>query len=101
MKFKSGGVGSLHMRSSGRSLKPWERIEIYGAQAWLDVDDNSTVSLYDSGTGPGNVWQPVRMGRVPSDRLLIRDSPVSRQRSRGGIACSSRVIIHQLQALLT
>ena len=59
MKFKSGGVGSLHVSSSGLSLKPWERIEIYGDQAWLAVDDSTTLTLYDSETGPAKVWQPV------------------------------------------
>jgi len=96
MKFKSGGVGSLHVSSSGLSPKPWKRIEIYGDQAWLAVDDNSTWNLYDSGRGPGNVWQPVRMGRVPSHRIRFDDSSMSRNRSRGGIAYSSWVIILQL-----
>ena len=59
MKFKSGAVGSLYVSSSGLSLKPWERIEIYGDQAWLAVDDSTTLTLYDSETGPGKVWQPV------------------------------------------
>ena len=59
MKFKSGAVGSLHVSSSGLSLKPWERIEIYGDQAWLAVDDSTILTLYDSETGPAKVWQPV------------------------------------------
>ncbi len=59
MKFRSGAVGSLYVSSSGLSLKPWERIEIYGDQAWLVVDDSTTLTLYDSETGPGKVWQPI------------------------------------------
>ena len=58
LKFKSGAVGSLHVSSSGLSLKPWERIEIYGDQAWLVVDDSKTLTLYDSETGPEKTWQP-------------------------------------------
>ena len=59
MKFRSGAVGSLYVSSSGLSLKPWERIEIYGDQAWLAVDDSTSLTLYDSETGPGKVWQPI------------------------------------------
>ena len=59
MKFNSGAVGTLYVSSSGLSLKPWEKIEVYGDQAWLVVDDSTTLTLYDSETGPGKVWQPV------------------------------------------
>ncbi len=38
-EFVSGAVGTLYTSSSALSLKPWERVEVYGDHAWLDVDD--------------------------------------------------------------
>ncbi|PZS05889.1 MAG: hypothetical protein DLM69_00525 [Candidatus Chloroheliales bacterium] len=58
-EFQSGAVGSLATSASALSLKPWERVEVYGDHAWLAVDDQLTLTLYDSEEGPAKSWQPV------------------------------------------
>ena len=58
-EFVSGAVGTLYTSSSALSLKPWERVEVYGDHAWLDVDDQYRLTLYDSEEGPAKSWAPV------------------------------------------
>jgi predicted dehydrogenase len=58
-EFKSGAVGTLYTSSSALSLKPWERVEVYGDHAWLDVDDQYKLTLYDSEEGPAKSWIPI------------------------------------------
>jgi predicted dehydrogenase len=58
-EFASGAVGALYTSSSALSLKPWERVEVYGDHAWLDVDDQLRLTLYDSEEGPAKSWAPV------------------------------------------
>jgi len=58
-EFDSGAVGSLQTSSTALSLKPWERLEIYGNKAWLMVDDQYELVLYDSEEGPTKCWRPV------------------------------------------
>jgi predicted dehydrogenase len=41
------------------SLKPWERVEVYGDHAWLDVEDQYKLTLYDSEEGPAKSWTPI------------------------------------------
>jgi predicted dehydrogenase len=41
------------------SLKPWERVEIYGDKCWLAVEDQYELRLYDSEEGPAKSWRPV------------------------------------------
>ena len=58
-KFTSGSVGQLYTTSSAVSLKPWERVEVYGDKAWLAVEDQYELLLYDSEQGPAKSWRPV------------------------------------------
>ena len=58
-KFASGSVGQLYTTSSAVSLKPWERVEVYGDKAWLAVEDQYELLLYDSEQGPAQSWRPV------------------------------------------
>jgi len=58
-EFISGAVGTICTSSSALSLKPWERVEVYGDHAWLDVDDQCRLTLYDSEEGPAQSWAPV------------------------------------------
>lgn len=58
-EFTSGSVGQLYTTSSAVSLKPWERVEIYGDKCWLAVEDQYELRLYDSEEGPAKSWRPV------------------------------------------
>ena len=58
-KFASGSVGQLYTSTSALSLKPWERVEVYGDKAWLAVEDQYELLLYDSEQGPAKSWRPV------------------------------------------
>jgi len=57
-EFISGAVGSLLTSSSALNLKPWERVEIYGDHAWLSVEDQLRLTLYDSEEGGAQTWEP-------------------------------------------
>lgn len=59
LRFASGAVGSLLTSSTAVSLKPWERVEIYGRKCWLAVEDQYELLLYDSEEGPAKSWKPV------------------------------------------
>jgi len=59
VRFASGAIGSLYTSSTALSLKPWERVEVYGEHAWLDVDDQYRLTLHDSETGPSKYWTPI------------------------------------------
>ncbi len=58
-EFESGSIGQIYTSCSALSLKPWERIEIYGEKAWLSVEDQYELHLYDSEEGPAKSWRPV------------------------------------------
>lgn len=58
-EFVSGSVGQIQTASSALSLKPWERVEIYGDKAWLAVEDQWELWLHDSEEGPAKSWRPV------------------------------------------
>jgi len=58
-EFTSGSVGQLYTTSSAVSLKPWERVEVYGDKCWLAVEDQYELMLYDSEEGPVKSWRPV------------------------------------------
>ena len=59
VKFRSGAIGTFYFNSSSPSLKPWERVEVFGNKKWLEVEDGCKVVLHDSETGPSKVWAPV------------------------------------------
>ena len=59
VRFASGAIGSLYTCSTALSFKPWERVEVYEEHAWLDVDDQYRLTLYDSETGPSKYWTPI------------------------------------------
>lgn len=59
LEFKSGAVGTVYTASTALSLKPWERVEIYGKNQWLAVEDQRTLLLYDDETGPTKLYEPV------------------------------------------
>jgi predicted dehydrogenase len=58
LEFGSGAAGALSTSASALSLKPWERVEIYGDHAWLAVEDQYQLFLYDSEEGPTQSWAP-------------------------------------------
>jgi predicted dehydrogenase len=64
--FDTGAVGQLYTSATALSLKPWERVEVYGEKAWLAVEDQCELWLYDSEEGPAKVWKPV----VPNTLLF-------------------------------
>ena len=46
LAFASGAVGTLMTSAAGLSFKPWERVEIFGRNAFLVVDDQfETIAL--------------------------------------------------------
>lgn len=59
LEFTSGAVGNVFTSSTALSLKPWERVEIYGEKSWLAVEDQHTLIINDSETGPSKIWKPV------------------------------------------
>ena len=58
LEFASGAIGVLYVNSSNPSLKPWERLEVFGENKWLCVEDAATLTLHDAGEEPSKVWQP-------------------------------------------
>ena len=59
LEFASGAVGAIYTSASALSLKPWERVEVYGDHAWLAVEDQYKLILYDSEEGPAKFWIPI------------------------------------------
>ena len=57
--FRSGAIGSVMTSASGLSFKPWERVEVFGAKAFLVVDDQWETTLFDEESGPAKSWRPV------------------------------------------
>lgn len=58
-EFASGAIGAFYFNSSSPSLKPWERVEVFGERKWLCVEDGTTVTLHSSDEGPSQTWSPV------------------------------------------
>jgi predicted dehydrogenase len=58
-EFTSGAVGTVYTSATAVSLKPWERVEVYANKAWLSVEDQYELVLYDSEQGPAKSWKPV------------------------------------------
>ena len=59
LEFTSGAVGTIYTSSSALNLKPWERVEVYGNHAWLAVEDQHELLVYDSEEGPTQSWRTV------------------------------------------
>lgn len=59
VEFESGAIGAFCFNSSSPSLKPWERVEVFGERRWLCIEDAMTVTLHGSEEGPSQVWSPV------------------------------------------
>lgn len=59
LEFHSGAVGTVYTSSSALSFKPWERVEVYGDHAWLDVDDQYKLTLHASETEGSQYWTPI------------------------------------------
>jgi predicted dehydrogenase len=66
LTFGSGAVGTLYTTALALSLKPWERVEVYGEHRWLSVEDQWELVLYDGETEPTKSWRPV----VPNTLLF-------------------------------
>ena len=58
-EFRARAVGTVYTSSSALSFKPWERVEVYGDHAWLDVDDQYKLTLHDSETEGSKYWTPI------------------------------------------
>lgn len=58
LSFVSGAVGNIYTSATALSFKPWERVEVYGNKAWLTVDDQYELYLYDDEVGPAKHWKP-------------------------------------------
>jgi len=58
-EFVSGAIGNLYTSATALSFKPWERVEVYGNKAWLAVEDQYELILYDEEEGPTKHWKPV------------------------------------------
>lgn len=59
LEFVSGSVGTIYTSASALNLKPWERIEVYGDHAWLAVEDQHELIIYDSEEGATKSWRTV------------------------------------------
>jgi predicted dehydrogenase len=59
LRFASNAIGTVMTSAAGLSFKPWERVEIFGRNAFLVVDDQHELTLYDDETGPAKSWRPV------------------------------------------
>jgi predicted dehydrogenase len=69
LEFARGGIGSVVTSAAALSLHPWERVEIFGENAWLQVDDQSTLTLHGAEYEPAHVWTPV----VPNTLLSAEE----------------------------
>ena len=58
LRFASGAIGTVMTSADGLSFKPWERVEIFGRNAFLVVDDQIETALYDDENGPAKIWRP-------------------------------------------
>ncbi|MCC6613173.1 MAG: Gfo/Idh/MocA family oxidoreductase [Anaerolineae bacterium] len=66
LEFASGAVGSVISSASALSLKPWERVEVYGDHVWLSVEDQHELIVYDGETAGAQSWTPI----VPNTLLF-------------------------------
>jgi predicted dehydrogenase len=66
LEFASGAVGAIISSASALSLKPWERVEVYGDHVWLSVEDQHELIVYDGETEGAQSWTPI----VPNTLLF-------------------------------
>ncbi|MBI4241403.1 MAG: Gfo/Idh/MocA family oxidoreductase [Candidatus Rokubacteria bacterium] len=59
VEYASEAIGTFYFNSSSPSLKPWERLEVFGERKWLAVEDGISVTLHDSEEGPSKSYSPV------------------------------------------
>lgn len=64
--FASGAIGSVYTSCSALSFKPWTRVEVYANHAWLAVEDNWELLLYEGEVTPALSWKP-----APPNTLLF------------------------------
>lgn len=57
-QFENGTVGELTTNNSSPNLKPWERLEVFGDGAYVEVEDANDLYLYDTEEGPTKSWSP-------------------------------------------
>ena len=69
LEFAGGGIGSIVTGAGALSLHPWERVEIFGEGAWLQVEDQATLTLHAAEYEPARVWSPV----VPNTLLSAEE----------------------------
>lgn len=58
-KFSSGSIGNIYTTNQALSLKPWERIEIYGDNRWIAIEDQAKLILYEGEEEPAKYWEPL------------------------------------------
>jgi myo-inositol 2-dehydrogenase/D-chiro-inositol 1-dehydrogenase len=58
-EFATGAVGTIVSSATALSLHPWERVEIFGDGAWLEVEDGSSLTLHAGEYDPARSWTPV------------------------------------------
>lgn len=58
VSFVSGAIGTIMTSAAGLSFHPWERVEVFGRNAFLIVDDQRITTLFDDETGPAKSWAP-------------------------------------------
>jgi predicted dehydrogenase len=58
VSFRSGAIGTIMTSAAGLSFGPWERVEIFGRNAFLVVDNQFELTLHDDETGPAKNWRP-------------------------------------------
>jgi predicted dehydrogenase len=71
MVFHDRAVGSISTSCSALSFKPWERVEIYGDHAWLAIEDQNELVLYDDETGPAKSWKLVMTNTLLFDEEFM------------------------------
>lgn len=71
LEFVDKSIGTIYSSCSALSFKPWERVEIYGDHAWLAIEDQNELLLYDSETGPIKSWKPVMTNTLLFDEEFL------------------------------
>jgi predicted dehydrogenase len=71
LEFIDKSIGTIYSSCSALSFKPWERVEVYGDHAWLAIEDQNELLLYDSETGPIKSWKPVMTNTLLFDEEFL------------------------------